>query len=147
MDNQVEIGATRYRLSDWHDGSLAPWERGVYMRLPPDGPYALWDGRRWRREADEPDAAAEATALSANQFALWRGLAVPAAQAVIEVEAATSEVDADDAGVPGRTGAGDSIEDIGDGSARESIEASPAERDVDASVQHGDGTRSSVNTA
>ncbi len=63
----------------WLDSRARPARAGVYARRSPAGPFACWDGSRWRSDADSPDQAANATGASRWQTAAWRGLAAPSA--------------------------------------------------------------------
>ena len=46
-----ESNPTGARLTPWLDGVQRPARAGVYQRRPPAGPYACWDGARWRADA------------------------------------------------------------------------------------------------
>jgi len=62
----------------WFDADTVPPRPGVYERRAPAGPYACWDGTRWRTDASTPAAAASRQRASATQHAAWRGLAAAA---------------------------------------------------------------------
>jgi hypothetical protein len=64
-------------LTSWLGGQQTPARAGVYARRAPAGPYACWDGARWRADADAPAAAARQQRTSRLQHAAWRGLALP----------------------------------------------------------------------
>lgn len=67
-------------LTDWLAARVSPVHPGVYLRESPAGPYACWDGRRWRADAATPHAAASQAGTSARPRARWRGLsAAPSA--------------------------------------------------------------------
>ncbi|MDQ6685448.1 MAG: hypothetical protein M3Z16_09990 [Pseudomonadota bacterium] len=64
-------------MTPWLAGALRPVRAGVYRRAAPAGPFACWDGRRWRRDATSAAAAAQETGPSPIQDGVrWRGLAV-----------------------------------------------------------------------
>ncbi|HEY4956837.1 MAG TPA: hypothetical protein VII31_03410 [Caldimonas sp.] len=73
-----ESNPTGARLTSWLDGAQRPARAGVYQRRPPAGPYACWDGARWRADAASAAAAALRQGQSEFDSALWRGLAEPA---------------------------------------------------------------------
>ena len=58
----------------WHRGRTPPLRAGVYERRPPAGPFACWDGKRWRQDAASAAAASRQEGASAWQRAPWRGL-------------------------------------------------------------------------
>jgi hypothetical protein len=58
----------------WFAAGTVPARAGVYQRRAPAGPYACWDGTRWRDDADSVAAAASHPNASAVQRAAWRGL-------------------------------------------------------------------------
>jgi hypothetical protein len=62
------------RRTAWFDADTAPARRGVYERRAPAGPYACWDGSRWRGDAASAAAAASREGASPLQRAAWRGL-------------------------------------------------------------------------
>ena len=64
-------------LTRWQAPSERPQEAGVYMREGRAGPYACWDGVRWRAGAESPAAAACEPGSAASTPARWRGLARP----------------------------------------------------------------------
>ena len=70
--NPTVAGFTR-----WFGAGERPVRAGVYERRAPAGPYACWDGSRWR--ADAASAAAAALQPGPSEFAAapWRGLAAP----------------------------------------------------------------------
>jgi hypothetical protein len=59
----------------WFDPGVRPVHVGVYRRRWPGGPYACWDGERWRADAATPEVAAAHEAASRVQDAPWQGLA------------------------------------------------------------------------
>jgi hypothetical protein len=61
-------------LTPWLDGITRPARAGVYARRAPAGPFACWDGARWRSDAATPAAAAAQQGKSAHDAAPWRGL-------------------------------------------------------------------------
>jgi hypothetical protein len=63
----------------WFDAETVPSRPGVYERRAPAGPYACWDGMRWRSDAATAAAAALDEDASAIQRAAWRGLAATSA--------------------------------------------------------------------
>jgi len=62
------------RRTAWFAAGTAPARAGVYERRAPAGPYACWDGTRWREDAGSVAAAASRQNASAVQRAAWRGL-------------------------------------------------------------------------
>ena len=71
--------ADELQRTAWFDGATAPARPGVYERRAPAGPYACWDGARWRGDAPSALAAAERERPSAIRRAAWRGLVAAAA--------------------------------------------------------------------
>jgi hypothetical protein len=71
---RTTIAANEPERTRWFDGDTAPARPGVYERRAPAGPYACWDGRRWRDDAGSVMAAAARTEASAIQRTPWRGL-------------------------------------------------------------------------
>ena len=65
--------------TDWLDPDVKPVHPGVYRRQWPGGPYACWDGRRWRADAATPEAAAAKEGISPHVDAPWQGLSTPPA--------------------------------------------------------------------
>jgi hypothetical protein len=65
-------------LTPWLDGAATPVRPGVYARRAPAGPFACWDGARWRADAGTPAAAARREGVSRFAAVPWRGLAAPA---------------------------------------------------------------------
>jgi hypothetical protein len=59
----------------WFDATSSPCRAGVYERRAPAGPYACWDGVRWRADAKSAAAAARQEGASPIRDAAWRGLA------------------------------------------------------------------------
>ena len=77
------IAADKLERTAWFTAATVPRRTGVYERRAPAGPYACWDGKRWRADADTPAAAALREAASANQHAAWRGVATAAPAACV----------------------------------------------------------------
>ena len=75
---RTTIAANEPERTAWFDADTAPARAGVYERRAPAGPYACWDGRRWRDDAANVAAAALRESASAIQRAAWRGLVEPA---------------------------------------------------------------------
>jgi len=69
----------KHERTVWFDADIVPARPGVYERRAPAGPYACWDGRRWRADASSVSAAASLEELSAHRRAPWRGLVEAAA--------------------------------------------------------------------
>ncbi|MEO8836883.1 MAG: hypothetical protein ABI364_09100 [Caldimonas sp.] len=67
--------ATASGLTGWLGTDQSPARAGVYARRSPAGPYACWDGARWRADAATVEAAARQGAASLHRRAAWRGLA------------------------------------------------------------------------
>lgn len=63
-------------LTGWLPAATPPVHAGVYLREAPAGPYACWDGLRWRADAATPQAAASQSGRSSRPRARWRGLSV-----------------------------------------------------------------------
>lgn len=64
----------------WFDAATSPSRPGVYERHAPAGPYACWDGSRWRADAKSAATAARQLGASAVERVAWRGLvAAPSA--------------------------------------------------------------------
>lgn len=61
-------------FTPWFSGDVSPSRAGVYRRRWPAGPYACWDGSRWRADAPTPDAAAAQSGASPVPAAAWQGL-------------------------------------------------------------------------
>jgi hypothetical protein len=62
----------------WFDAATSPARAGVYERRAPAGPFACWDGVRWRRDVEGVAAAARQEGTSKLQQVAWRGLVEPA---------------------------------------------------------------------
>ena len=77
------MSAMRNRFADglaatpWFDETTRPMRPGVYARRAPAGPFACWDGTRWRADAAEPAKAAKETSASRYGVSSWRGLTAP----------------------------------------------------------------------
>jgi len=71
---RTTTAADKPQRTPWFDADTAPARPGVYERRAPAGPYACWDGRRWRDDAGSVAAAALREESSAVQRAAWRGL-------------------------------------------------------------------------
>ena len=71
---RTTIAANEPERTAWFDADMTPARPGVYERRAPAGPYACWDGRRWRDDAGSVAAAASSAGASAIQRAAWRGL-------------------------------------------------------------------------
>jgi hypothetical protein len=71
---KTTLVADRSPRTAWLDAETVPWRPGVYERRAPAGPFACWDGARWRADAKTPAAAARRQGASAIQRAAWRGL-------------------------------------------------------------------------
>lgn len=67
------------KVTSWFGGDVHPVRAGVYERRAPAGPFACWDGSRWRDDAHRPDDAARVTDSSRFDRAAWRGRAEPSA--------------------------------------------------------------------
>jgi len=80
MQFTIRIDGNTHGLTPWLPDTAAPVHPGVYQRNDPAGPYACWDGRRWRADADTPAAALRQMAFSGHLGASWRGLSAPAPQ-------------------------------------------------------------------
>ena len=78
---RMSIAANEPQRTVWFDADVAPARPGVYERRAPAGPYACWDGRRWRGDAGSVAAAASREYTSPRQRAAWRGLVSAAASA------------------------------------------------------------------
>ena len=53
---KTTIAANEPERTAWFDADTAPARAGVYERRAPAGPYACWDGRRWRGDAGSAGA-------------------------------------------------------------------------------------------
>ena len=76
---RTTVAANEPERTAWFDADTAPARAGVYERRAPAGPYACWDGRRWRADAGSVAAAASRADASAIPRAAWRGLVEAAA--------------------------------------------------------------------
>ncbi|MEO6895366.1 MAG: hypothetical protein ABI218_01830 [Caldimonas sp.] len=79
MSKAKEHGSAGSKVTPWLGGDVSPVRAGVYERRAPAGPYACWDGSRWRADASRPDDASRETNPSRFDRAAWRGLAEPSA--------------------------------------------------------------------
>ena len=74
MSGSGRIGRTPLATTAWLSAGTSPALPGVYQRSGPAGPYACWDGSRWRRGATSAASAALQTAPASAAGARWRGL-------------------------------------------------------------------------
>jgi hypothetical protein len=72
----IDAGALAERTA-WFDPATLPARAGVYERRAPAGPFACWDGVRWRRDVASIAAAARQEGASKVPRAAWRGLVEP----------------------------------------------------------------------
>ena len=75
---RTTIAAHELERTVWIDSAAAPARPGVYERHTPAGPFACWDGTRWRADAGSAAAAARREEASPIQHAAWRGLVAAA---------------------------------------------------------------------
>ena len=75
--NLAAQGLPESATTGWIGAESDPVRPGVYGRRAPAGPFACWDGQRWRADAKTPAAAARSAGASRFTRSPWRGMLAP----------------------------------------------------------------------